>query len=212
VPTAGCPVSHTTKLRLERVTSQVALPNRSLVVPSVCRRLPDQVALASAPRTAGTAATAGHAGRSAAPAREASPVRERAADRVLGGAERSAFVHCDRPVGQERPAEPLARLGARTTSVFAVRVAPSTATIRRIIDRTCPGGLADLLGTGPAGSATLAVDSKSARGSRHGRCPARRARPRPLPRRGQRRALRAVREEEPGRSLRAAAHTAHGRT
>ncbi|MGW2743934.1 hypothetical protein [Streptomyces sp. NPDC001450] len=31
--------------------------------------------------------------------------------------------------------------------MFAVRVAPSTSTVRRIINRTCPGGLADLLGT-----------------------------------------------------------------
>lgn len=52
------------------------------------------------------------------------------------------------------------------------RVAPGTATIRRIIDRTCPGGLADLLGTDPGGAGTLAVDGKSARGSRHGDTPA----------------------------------------
>lgn len=70
------------------------------------------------------------------------------------------------------PQDTLERLGARTVSVFAVRVAPSTATIRRIINRVCPGGLADLLGCDPSGADTLAVDGKSARGSRHGDTPA----------------------------------------
>lgn len=49
------------------------------------------------------------------------------------------------------PQEALARLGARTAGVFAVRVAPSPATVRRIIKATCLGGLADLLGADPAG-------------------------------------------------------------
>jgi predicted transposase YbfD/YdcC len=70
------------------------------------------------------------------------------------------------------PQDTLARLGARSVSVFNVRVAPSAATIRRIINRACPGGLADLLGCDPAGSDTLAVDGKSARGSRHDGIPA----------------------------------------
>jgi predicted transposase YbfD/YdcC len=73
-------------------------------------------------------------------------------------------------VGQwakEAPQDTLARLGARTATVFAVRIAPSSATIRRVVQRTCPGGLADLLGCDPAGADTLAVDGKSARGSRH---------------------------------------------
>ncbi|MFJ5310067.1 hypothetical protein [Streptomyces sp. NPDC088350] len=38
--------------------------------------------------------------------------------------------------------------------------------MRRILNAVCPGGLADLLGTDPAGAGTLAVDGKSARGSR----------------------------------------------
>ncbi|MGJ5890789.1 hypothetical protein ACSCBZ_02400 [Streptomyces niveiscabiei] len=50
--------------------------------------------------------------------------------------------------------------------MFSVRVAPSTATIRRVLNAVCPGGLADLLGTDPAGADTLAVDGKNARGSR----------------------------------------------
>ncbi|WP_461092307.1 ISAs1 family transposase, partial [Streptomyces incanus] len=53
-----------------------------------------------------------------------------------------------------------------------MRVAPSSATIRRVVQRTCPGGLADLLGCDPAGADTLAVDGKSARGSRSGDTPA----------------------------------------
>lgn len=70
------------------------------------------------------------------------------------------------------PQETLARLGARTVTVFTVRIAPSTATIRRVLNAACPGGLADLLGHDPAGADTLAVDGKSARGSRHGEIPA----------------------------------------
>ena len=70
------------------------------------------------------------------------------------------------------PQDTLARLGARTVTAFGVRLAPSTATIRRLINRACPGGLADLLGYDPAGTNTLAVDGKSARGSRHQETPA----------------------------------------
>jgi predicted transposase YbfD/YdcC len=72
----------------------------------------------------------------------------------------------------DAPQDVLARLGARTATVFSVRVPPSGATVRRIVLRTCPGGLADLLGHDPAGNDTLAVDGKSARGSRHGTSPA----------------------------------------
>ncbi|MFE9139531.1 transposase family protein [Streptomyces sp. NPDC007355] len=39
------------------------------------------------------------------------------------------------------PQDTLARPGARTVSVFDARVAPSASTIRRIINRSCPGGL-----------------------------------------------------------------------
>jgi hypothetical protein len=41
------------------------------------------------------------------------------------------------------PQDTLTRLGARTTTALNVRVAPSAATIRRILNATCPGGLAD---------------------------------------------------------------------
>nr|WP_259464882.1 ISAs1 family transposase [Streptomyces sp. TLI_171] len=51
-----------------------------------------------------------------------------------------------------------------------MRVAPSTATIRRVISLVCPGGLADLTGADPSGADTLAV-GKAARGSRHGTSP-----------------------------------------
>ncbi|WP_369354637.1 ISAs1 family transposase [Streptomyces sp. cg2] len=70
------------------------------------------------------------------------------------------------------PQDTLARLGARTTTVFGTRVAPSAATIRRVLNAVCPGGLADLLGADPAGADTLAVDGKSARGSRTATSPA----------------------------------------
>ncbi|MGW3044375.1 transposase family protein [Kitasatospora sp. NPDC001159] len=64
------------------------------------------------------------------------------------------------------PQHTLARLGARVTG------APSAATIRRVIGLVCPGGLADLTGADPAGSDSIAVDGKAARGSRHGTLPA----------------------------------------
>ncbi|MFJ7209916.1 transposase family protein [Streptomyces sp. NPDC098789] len=38
------------------------------------------------------------------------------------------------------PQHALARLGARVTGALGVRVAPSTATIRRVIALVCPGG------------------------------------------------------------------------
>jgi predicted transposase YbfD/YdcC len=91
---------------------------------------------------------------------------------VLSRAGRSAFVRRDRQWARNAPQEALTRLGARTTSVFAIRVAPSTATVRRIINATCPGGLADLLGADQARSDTLAVDGRSAHGSRSGDSPA----------------------------------------
>lgn len=58
------------------------------------------------------------------------------------------------------------------TTAFSARIAPSTATIRRVLNAVCPGGLADLLGADPAGALTLAVDGKSARGSRTATSPA----------------------------------------
>ncbi|MGA5702035.1 ISAs1 family transposase [Peterkaempfera bronchialis] len=66
------------------------------------------------------------------------------------------------------PQHTLARLGARVVGALGVRVAPSAATIRRVIGLACPGGLADLTGADPAGSDAVAVDGKAARGSRHG--------------------------------------------
>lgn len=50
---------------------------------------------------------------------------------------------------------------------FGVRVAPSAATVRRIVALVRPGGLADLTDADPAGSESVAVDGKAARGSRH---------------------------------------------
>ncbi|MGW6395612.1 ISAs1 family transposase [Streptomyces sp. NPDC055103] len=70
------------------------------------------------------------------------------------------------------PQHTLARLGARVVGALGVRVAPSAATVRRVIALVCPGGLADLTGTDPAGSDSVAVDGKTARGSRHGTSPA----------------------------------------
>jgi hypothetical protein len=92
-----------------------------------------------------------------------------AASAVLAGARSYAAIG---QWARSAPQDALARLGARVAGVLQVRIAPSAATIRRIIGSTCPGGPADLTGTDPVGSATLAVDDKSARGSRRGELPA----------------------------------------
>ncbi|MEU9047777.1 MULTISPECIES: transposase family protein [unclassified Kitasatospora] len=92
-----------------------------------------------------------------------------AASAVLAGAKSYAAI------GQwaaSAPQHTLARLGARVVGALGIRLAPSAATIRRVVALVCPGGLAELTGTDPAGKDTLAVDGKSARGSRHGDSPA----------------------------------------
>ncbi|MCC2275214.1 ISAs1 family transposase [Streptomyces sp. ET3-23] len=70
------------------------------------------------------------------------------------------------------PQETLARLGARLLASLNVRIAPSRSTIRRVVIAVCPGGLADLTGSDPSGAEAVAVDGKSARGSRCGQVPA----------------------------------------
>ncbi|MFF2812511.1 transposase family protein [Streptomyces sp. NPDC058000] len=92
-----------------------------------------------------------------------------AASAVVAGARSYAAI------GQWSAAAPqhaLARLGARVAGVLGVRVAPSAATVRRVIGLVCPGGLADLTGADPGGTKSLAVDGKVTRGSRHGQTPA----------------------------------------
>ncbi|MFF8196492.1 transposase family protein [Streptomyces bobili] len=64
------------------------------------------------------------------------------------------------------PQRTLARLGIRAHGPLGVRTPPSPSTLRRVLVAVCPGGLADLLGTNPAGTDTVAVDGKTARGSR----------------------------------------------
>jgi len=88
---------------------------------------------------------------------------------VLAGARSFAAIG---QWARNAPQDTLARLGARTTTVFSARIAPSTATIRRVLNAVCPCGLADLLGADPAGALTLAVDGTSARGSRTATSPA----------------------------------------
>ncbi|MFD8751919.1 ISAs1 family transposase [Kitasatospora sp. NPDC059577] len=92
-----------------------------------------------------------------------------AASAVVAGARSYAAI------GQwsaNAPQHALARLGARGVGALGVRVAPSAATIRRVVGLVCPGGLADLTGADPAGSDSVAVDGKAARGSRNGELPA----------------------------------------
>ncbi|MFJ9148369.1 transposase family protein [Streptomyces sp. NPDC102270] len=66
------------------------------------------------------------------------------------------------------PQDALARLGVRPRGPLGLRSAPATSTIRRVLTSVCPGGLADLLGAATAGAGQVAVDGKSARGSRTG--------------------------------------------
>lgn len=92
-----------------------------------------------------------------------------AASAVIAGARSYAAI------GQwsaSAPQHALAWLGARVVGALGVRVAPSAATIRRVIGLVCPGGLADLTGADPGGAKSVAVDGKAARGSRHGQRPA----------------------------------------
>ncbi|MFF3159807.1 transposase family protein, partial [Streptomyces sp. NPDC057910] len=92
-----------------------------------------------------------------------------AASAVVAGARSYAAI------GQwsvSAPQHALARLGARVVGALGVRVAPSAATIRRVIILVCPGGLADLTGADPGGVQSPAVDGKAARGSRHAQTPA----------------------------------------
>ncbi|GGY04337.1 hypothetical protein GCM10010358_67350 [Streptomyces minutiscleroticus] len=88
---------------------------------------------------------------------------------VLAGARSYAAV------GQwavQAPQDALARLGVRATGPFALHQVPVTSTIRRVLQLTCPGGPADLLGRSPAGARQLAVDGTTARGSRTSTIPA----------------------------------------
>ncbi|MEV0505687.1 ISAs1 family transposase [Streptomyces spectabilis] len=64
------------------------------------------------------------------------------------------------------PQDTLARLGICARGPLGVRVPASLSTVRRVLVAVCPGALADLLGHCPAGTESVAVDGKSARGSR----------------------------------------------
>jgi len=60
------------------------------------------------------------------------------------------------------PQTTLTRVNAWVLPVLGIRVAPSGATIRRVIALVCPGGLAELTGADPAGAESVAVDGKAA--------------------------------------------------
>ncbi|WP_432758367.1 ISAs1 family transposase [Streptomyces virginiae] len=70
------------------------------------------------------------------------------------------------------PQDTLARLGFHARGPLGVRRPASPSTLRRVLVLVCPGGLADLLGHDPASTPTIAVDGKSARGSRTAATPA----------------------------------------
>ncbi|MEV7189702.1 transposase family protein [Kitasatospora sp. NPDC093102] len=92
-----------------------------------------------------------------------------AASAVVAGARSYAAI------GQwsaNAPQQALARLGARVAGALGVRIAPSAATIRRVVNLVFPGGLAGLTGADPGGADSVAMDGKAARGSRLGQTPA----------------------------------------
>ncbi|MGW6413276.1 transposase family protein [Streptomyces vinaceus] len=70
------------------------------------------------------------------------------------------------------PQDTLARLGFHPRGPLWVRSPASASTVRRMLVAVCPGALADLLGHKPADTESVAVDGKSARGSRTGTAPA----------------------------------------
>ncbi len=150
----------------------VAVLSRSFDVPSVCHRLLDRVAVASAPRAA---VARGPAAGAARPRRRRGVRHPFVAVMLVAACAVTARARSWAAIGQWSRAAPQdtpARLGARTAGALRVRVAPSLSTIRRIVIAVCPGGLADLTGQDPAGADTVAVDGKCARGSRHGAVPA----------------------------------------
>ncbi|MEU5307001.1 ISAs1 family transposase [Streptomyces noursei] len=92
-----------------------------------------------------------------------------AASAVVAGARSYAAIG---QWARNAPQEALARLGARLLTSLNVRIAPSAATVRRVVAAVCPGGLADLTGADPSGAESVAADGKSTRGSRHSDAPA----------------------------------------
>lgn len=60
------------------------------------------------------------------------------------------------------PQATLARLGVRLIAGLGIRVPPSAATIRRLIEAVCSGGLTTLTGADTTGARTAAVDGKKA--------------------------------------------------
>lgn len=133
-----------------------------LATPVSCGRLPDQtltdrLALLSDPR--------GRRGRR----HPLVSVLLIAASAVLAGARSYAAIG---QWAKNAPQTTLTRVGARLLPALGVRVAPSGATIRRVVKQVCPGGLAELTGADPADAESIAVDGKTARGSRHDDTPA----------------------------------------
>ncbi|MFE3936929.1 transposase family protein [Streptomyces goshikiensis] len=77
-----------------------------------------------------------------------------AACAVLAGARSYAAIG---QWARHAPQETLARLGFHPRGPLGVRCVASPSTVRRVLVAVCPGGLADLLGHGPAGTESVAV-------------------------------------------------------
>jgi DDE family transposase len=91
-----------------------------------------------------------------------------AASAVVAGARSYTAIGQE---GRSGPADHPVPANTQVVGTFAVRIAPRAVTIGRLLERVCPGGQADLADGDPAGATTVAVDGKSARGSRNGHVP-----------------------------------------
>jgi hypothetical protein len=93
-----------------------------------------------------------------------------AASAVVAGADSYAAIS---QRAARAPQHTLKRPGCRVIAGLGLHVAPSGATVRRVIEQVCPDGLAALTSAPTPGTQTVAVDGKSSPSSRHDETPAR---------------------------------------
>jgi hypothetical protein len=91
-----------------------------------------------------------------------------AASAVVAGADSYAAIA---QWAARAPQHTLKRLGCRVIAGLGLHVAPSGATVRRVIEQVCPDGLAALTSAPTSGTQTVAVDGERSRGSRHDETP-----------------------------------------
>lgn len=154
-----------------RLPSQVVCLQRSFDGPPACHA----VSRHGSPAAPGGGDVAdGAAGQVAGPRRRRGVRHPIVSDVLIAASAIVAGARSYTAIGQEGRSGPADHPGPANTQVvgaFAVRIAPSAAAIRRVLERVCPGGPIDLAGGDPAGATTGAVDGNSARGSGNGHVP-----------------------------------------